>query len=34
MAFGPIPSWKIEGEKVKGMTDFLFLGAEITADGD
>ena len=34
MASGPIPSWQIEGEKVKGMTYFLFLGAEITADGD
>ena len=30
----PIPSWQIEGEKVKGVTDFLFLGAKITVDGD
>ena len=30
----PIPSWQIEGEKVKGVTDFLFLGGKITVDGD
>ena len=30
----PVPSWQIEGEKVETMTDFLFLGFKITADGD
>ena len=34
MASGSITSWKIEGEKVKSMTDFIFLGSKITADGD
>ena len=34
MAFGPITSWKIEREKVEAVTDFLFLGSKITADGD
>ena len=34
MAFNPITSWQIEGEKVEVMTDFLFLGSKITADGD
>ena len=34
MASGPITSWQIEGEKVEVVTDFLFLGFEITADGD
>ena len=34
MASGPITSWQIEGEKVRAVTDFLFLGSEITADGD
>ena len=34
MASGPITSWQIEGEKVEVMTDFLFLGSKITADGD
>ena len=29
----PFISWKIEGEKVEAMTDFLFLGSKITADG-
>ena len=33
-AFGPITSWQIEGEKVQVVTDFLFLGSKITADGD
>ena len=33
MAPGPITSWQIEGGKVKPVTDFLFLGSEITADG-
>ena len=31
---GPITSWQIEGEKVEAVTDFLFLGSKITADGD
>ena len=34
MAFGPITSWQIEGENVEAVTDFLFLGPKITADGD
>ena len=34
MACGPITSWQIDGEKVKTMTDFIFLGSKITADGD
>ena len=34
MAFGPIPSWQTEGGKVKAVTDFIFLGSKITADGD
>ena len=34
MAPGPITSWQIEGEKVEVVTDFLFLGSKIAADGD
>ena len=34
MASGPITSWIIEGEKLEAVTDFLFLGSKITADGD
>ena len=34
MASGPITSWQKEGEKVEVVTDFLFLGSKITADGD
>ena len=34
MASGPITSWQIEGEKVEAVTDFLFLGSEITVDID
>ena len=34
MASGPITSWQIEGVKVGAMTDFIFLGSKITADGD
>ena len=34
MAYGPITSWQIEGEKVETVTDFLFSGFKITADGD
>ena len=33
MASGPITSWQIEGEMVEVVTDFLFLGSKITADG-
>ena len=34
MASGPITSWQINGETMKIVTDFLFLGSKITADGD
>ena len=34
MVSGPITSWQIEGEKVKAVADFLFLGSKITVDGD
>ena len=34
MACSPITSWQIEGEKVETVTDFIFLGSKITADGD
>ena len=34
MASGPIASWKIKGEKVEAMTDFIFLGSKVTVDGD
>ena len=34
MASGPITSPQTEGEKVEAVTDFLFLGSKITADGD
>ena len=34
MASSPITSWQIEGEKVETVTDFIFLGSKITADGD
>ena len=33
LASGPITSWQIEGEKVEVVTDFLFLGSKLTADG-
>ena len=33
MASGPIPSWEIDGETVETVSDFLFLGSKITADG-
>ena len=33
MALGPITSWKIEGETMETVTDFLFLDSKITADG-
>ena len=34
MASGPITSWEIEGETVETVSDFIFLGSKITADGD
>ena len=34
MASGPTITWQIEGEKVKTVADFLFLGSKITVDGD
>ena len=34
MAFGPITSWQIVGGKVEIVTDFIFLGSKITADGN
>ena len=34
MASCPITSWKIDGEKVETLTDFIFLGSKITVDGD
>ena len=34
MASGPIASWEIAGETVETVADFIFLGSEITADGD
>ena len=33
-ASGPFTSWKIDGETVETVTDFIFLGSKITADGD
>ena len=34
MASGPITSWEIDGETVEIVSDFIFLGSKITADGD
>ena len=34
MASGPITSWQIDGETVETVSDFIFLGAKITTDGD
>ena len=34
MASSPITSWQIDGEIMETMTDFIFLGSKITADGD
>ena len=34
MALGPITSWQIDGETMETVTDFIFLGSKITADGD
>ena len=33
-ASGPIPSWEVDGETLETVTDFIFLGSKITADGD
>ena len=33
MASGPITSWKIDGETVETVRDFIFLGSKVTADG-
>ena len=34
MTSGPITSWQIDGEKMETVTDFIFWGSKITADGD
>ena len=34
MASGPITSWQIDGETMETVTDFIFLGTKVTADGD
>ena len=34
MASGPITPWEIDGERVETVSDFIFLGSKITADGD
>ena len=34
MAYSPITSWRIDGEKMETVTDFIFLGSKITVDGD
>ena len=34
MASSPITSWQMKGEKVEAVTDFIFLGSKIIADGD
>ena len=34
MASGPITSWQIDGEAMETVTDYIFLGSKITADGD
>ena len=34
MAYGPIASWQIDGETIETVTDFIFLGSKITADGN
>ena len=34
MAFSPITSWKVDGETMETVTDFIFLGSKITANGD
>ena len=34
MVSGPVTSWQIDGETMETVTDFIFLGSKITADGD
>ena len=34
IAYGPITSWQIDGETMETVTEFIFLGSKITADGD
>ena len=34
VAFSPITSWQVDGETMETVTDFIFLGSKITADGD
>ena len=34
MAYGPITSWQIDGERVETVSDFIFLGSKVTADDD
>ena len=34
MASGPITSWEVDGETVETVSDFIFLGSKISADGD
>ena len=34
MASGPITSWQMDGRELETVTDFIFLGSKITADGD
>ena len=34
IAFGPITSWQIQGETVEAVTDLIFMGSKVTADGD
>ena len=34
IGFGPITSWQIDGETMETVTDFIFLGSKIIADGD
>ena len=34
MASGPITPWQIEGEKLKTVTNFIFMGSKVTVDGD
>ena len=34
MAFSPVTSWQTDGETMETVTDFIFLGSKITADGD
>ena len=34
MASGPITSWQIDGERMETVTDFIYLGSKITAEGD